>query len=562
MDHTATSRPTHSSVRAAAPVTPPPPPLPLPSPRAQTEREWEHEFSLYKGSPEFRRVHSGITLDDFKFIFYMEYAHRMWGRALGLAAAAPGAAFAYLGYLTPALGLRMACLFAAGGAQAFVGWWMVRSGLEEPRGAHDMPRVSPYRLATHLAVAFGIYTGLLWTTLQLAYPTAAHGMAEEAMRAARRLRWAAGGLAALVGATALSGAFVAGLDAGRCYNTFPLMDGRLFPEAYWGQGEEGPGGNQGGRAWWRNAFENPAAVQFHHRCLAVGTLCGALAMFSLARSLGPALPRPARAAAHAVVAVATCQVRALGRARMACSAGAAASFHACVPCPARPRRAGPVGFDRSRSSPFGSACWLRSLARSPQVALGIWTLLSAVPVSLGSLHQARWGTPAAARFSAASDASLLSPAPALALTRAPFITPPRCQAGALTLFSATVALLHTLRPPVQHSGLRSALGEMGDRSGCDRFRLSSLVSSGPEACSGARPRARGFASRGPLLKFPPFSLRVCSRRWRCGPGRARRPQPRCQQERIAAGPWPGGPGPCTCARVAARDVDGNYLSTV
>ena len=148
--------------------------------------------------------------------------------------------------------------------QGLVGWWMVRSGLQEPKHEWETPRVSPYRLAAHLVSAFTIYSGLVWTALDLARPTsllastavslagaAPASAATAAAAAGRSARAMVLPFAVLVGVTASSGAFVAGMDAGRAYNTFPLMDGRLVPEEYWSTSLPAL----------RNLFENTAAVQ-------------------------------------------------------------------------------------------------------------------------------------------------------------------------------------------------------------------------------------------------------------------------------------------------------------
>lgn len=148
---------------------------------------------------------------------------------------------------------------------------MVRSGLQEPKHEWETPRVSPYRLAAHLVSAFTIYSGLVWTALDLARPTSllassaaslsapASAAAAAAARSARALVLP---FAVLVGVTATSGAFVAGMDAGRAYNTFPLMAGRLVPEEYWSESLPAL----------RNLFENTAAVQV--RALLFGSLMG------------------------------------------------------------------------------------------------------------------------------------------------------------------------------------------------------------------------------------------------------------------------------------------------
>ena len=268
----------------------------------RTEADWDAEFAKYRASPEFQKVNRRMTVEEFKFIYWMEYAHRMWGRVLGIYFALPVAYFAARGYVTGALGCRLALLFAAGGSQGLVGWWMVKSGLEQPRSEHEVPRVSPYRLATHLSTAFAIYAGILWTALSVAWPTpplAAEGLSPERVARALALRARAHPLAGLIALTAASGAFVAGLDAGHAYNTFPLMGGRVIPEEYW----------DASLPAWRNALENTAAVQFHHRVLALSTLgaVGGTWAGAFAASAAP-LPAAVATATHALFAAAAGQV--------------------------------------------------------------------------------------------------------------------------------------------------------------------------------------------------------------------------------------------------------------
>lgn len=282
----------------------------------RTEAEWAAEFAKYRASPEYKRVNRGMDVEEFKFIYWMEYAHRMWGRVLGLVFALPAAYFAARGAINGPLARRLALLFAMGGTQGLVGWWMVRSGLEEPQQAYEVPRVSPYRLAAHLMSAFTIYAVLLWTTLQVALPTPPTATATAAaVQGARSVRRLALPVAGLVAVTAASGAFVAGLDAGHAYNTFPTMNGEWVPSEYWAM----PG--------WRNMFESTAAVQLHHRVLALSTLGSVAALWSAGQRMP--LPRPSRLLLHGLLA-----------------------------------------------------------AVGGQVALGVLTLLNCVPVSLGSAHQA------------------------------------------------------------------------------------------------------------------------------------------------------------------------------
>ncbi|MGC2856832.1 COX15/CtaA family protein [Novispirillum sp. DQ9] len=242
------------------------------------EDAWQAEFAKYQASPEFRHKTTYMTLGEFKGIFWLEYVHRLWGRLIGAAVLLPLAWFALRGAVDRRLGLRMGGLFVLGGLQGVLGWYMVRSGLV------DHPEVSQYRLAAHLGLAIVLYAALVWMALTLRRP----GGALDA--GGRR----AAGLAALVFLTMLSGAFVAGLDAGLTYNTFPLMDGALVPR---GLGVLEPA--------WRNHFENITAVQFQHRVLALATV-GAAVLLRASLGGGALTPRRRRAA-NAVVAAALAQ---------------------------------------------------------------------------------------------------------------------------------------------------------------------------------------------------------------------------------------------------------------
>src|SRR5262249_32071217 len=156
-----------------------------------------------------------MDLAGFKRIFWWEYAHRLLGRLIGAAFLLPLLWFAIRRRIGSTLSWKLAAIFALGGLQGAMGWYMVQSGLV------DDPRVSQYRLAAHLALALAIYAAMLWVALDLLVPRAT-----AAPRALRRLAFA---LVALVFVQALSGAFVAGIRAGLAYNTFPLMNGQVVP---------------------------------------------------------------------------------------------------------------------------------------------------------------------------------------------------------------------------------------------------------------------------------------------------------------------------------------------
>lgn len=219
---------------------------------------WDAEFARYQQIPESRTVHAGMTLGQFQRIYFWEYLHRVWARLLGLAFAVPLVWFVAKGVVRGPLAHRLAGILLLLGAQGALGWYMVSSGLV------DRVDVSQYRLAAHLGLALLIYGVTLWTAAGILAPPDPGGDRRVA-------RWAAA-YAAFVYLTILAGAFVAGLDAGRGWNTFPLMEGSFIPAGY---GQLHPG--------WKNAFENPAAVQFHHRWLGIGALLGAVALWSVAR---------------------------------------------------------------------------------------------------------------------------------------------------------------------------------------------------------------------------------------------------------------------------------------
>ena len=244
-----------------------------------------------------------MTVEEFKPIFWYEWAHRMLGRSLGLVFAVPCAYFAARGFIKRPLVPRLAALFTMGGCQGLVGWWMVKSGLKVPNaeegvsyGGYDIPRVSPYRLASHLSMAFVIYAGIVWTGLTVLRETpllAAPDISVKQLEGAMHVRRLAIPLGLLVAVTAASGAFVAGMQAGHHFNTFPLMDGQLVPEGY---GLEM-------QPYWRNFFEHIPTVQFDHRLLATSTALGTLTLWTVGMRKGGNLPPYVRTRLHAMLAM-------------------------------------------------------------------------------------------------------------------------------------------------------------------------------------------------------------------------------------------------------------------
>jgi len=257
-----------------------------------TIAEWETEFDRYRQYPEFQQRKS-MSLEEFQYIFYWEWGHRMLGRFVGVCFAAPWAYFAFKKRIPSGYSNRMVALFAMGGTQGLVGWWMVKSGLgEDRRDDRQEIRVSPYRLAAHLGMAFSTFTLLLWTglgILQVPNDTSiiaggtskllewSRSLSKSAIMHAKKIRGGAIAVSSLSAITIISGAFVAGNDAGNAYNTFPLMDGQLIPMEDMIDPQLKPA--------YRNAFENTAMVQWNHRVLGTSTALSALTLTSLGLGL-------------------------------------------------------------------------------------------------------------------------------------------------------------------------------------------------------------------------------------------------------------------------------------
>ena len=204
---------------------------------------WQAEFEKYQTIPQFQ-LNRGMTLSEFKTIFWWEWAHRMLGRLIGAAFLLPFIAFLLKGWIEPSLRARLWAIFGLGALQGAIGWWMVASGLTE------RVSVSQYRLATHLTLACGIYAACVWV---------ARGLTGQGVEVPRRVRIGALAVLALVLVQTYLGALVAGLRAGLIYNTWPLIDGTLVPSAAHLMFEQ---------PWWRNFFENTLTVQFMHRTVA------------------------------------------------------------------------------------------------------------------------------------------------------------------------------------------------------------------------------------------------------------------------------------------------------
>ncbi len=215
-------------------------------PMSQTE--WQSEFTKYQAIPQYRERNSGMSLDQFKTIYWWEWSHRLFARLTGAVFLLPFLFFLWHGWIPPRLKTRLWIIFGAGAGLGAVGWWMVSSGL----AGSARVSVSQYRLAFHLTLAVAIYAAVLWTAQQLVktYRLTAGPL---------RLRWMSLAIVLLIIVQIYLGALVAGLDAGLSYNTWPLIDGAFIPDAarLWFE-----------TPWWRNLFENTLTVQFNHRMVA------------------------------------------------------------------------------------------------------------------------------------------------------------------------------------------------------------------------------------------------------------------------------------------------------
>jgi heme a synthase len=214
-----------------------------------TDAQWAQAFEGYKAIPQYRELNAGMSLAEFKTIFWWEWSHRLLGRVIGAVYLLPFLFFLWRGVLNGELKRRLWMIFGLGALQGAVGWWMVASGLSQ------RVEVSQYRLATHLVLALLIFAAIVWTLRRLTdrpLPTAPS-----------RLKITGVLLLVLTFVQLYFGALVAGLRAGRVYNTWPDIDGAFIPSAARLWFEE---------PWWRNLFDNTLTVQFEHRMTAYALL--------------------------------------------------------------------------------------------------------------------------------------------------------------------------------------------------------------------------------------------------------------------------------------------------
>jgi cytochrome c oxidase assembly protein subunit 15 len=208
-----------------------------------SQADWDAAFARYQATPEYEQVNKGMRLDEFKGIFWWEYAHRLLGRLIGVVFLVPFLWFLVRRKIPPGQGWALAGIFVLGGLQGALGWYMVQSGLV------DDPRVSPFRLTAHLGLAFLIFAAMFWIALSLLT-----GPRDAPLGEVRRFALM---IAGLVFVMVLTGGLVAGIRAGFAYNTFPSMNGYVVPPEIMML-----------VPWWKNFFYNMATVQFDHRLLA------------------------------------------------------------------------------------------------------------------------------------------------------------------------------------------------------------------------------------------------------------------------------------------------------
>lgn len=250
------------------------------------QQEWEETFEKYKKTPEYVQVNHKMSLDEFKGIFYWEYWHRVLGRLIGSVFLFPFLYFWLKKKIEPGLAPKLLGIFVLGGLQGGMGWFMVKSGLV------DDPRVSQYRLTAHLSIAFLIFISMMWVALGLVAERA-RATTDAALKKLQRIGV---GLALLVFYMVVTGGFVAGIRAGKAYNTFPLMNGDVIPPEIFVIDP-----------WYLNFFNNMATTQFDHR-LGAWILAFLVPWFWLKLRAVPSVPARARKVATLLLIVLAAQI--------------------------------------------------------------------------------------------------------------------------------------------------------------------------------------------------------------------------------------------------------------
>ena len=225
---------------------------------------WQSEFAKYQGTPQYDLINRGIGLAGFKAIYWWEWSHRMLGRLLGIVFLIPFLVFLRQGRIDRSIATRLGVIFLLGAAQGALGWWMVQSGLAGERIA-----VSQYRLAAHLGLAMILFGYVFWTALEVI------GAARSRVRELAPFQSWAALLIGLVFVQILLGAFMAGLDAGRAFSSWPTYAGAWIPRGLY---DLSP--------WWINHFENPALVHFQHRSVGYAVAALVVALYLALRRAG------------------------------------------------------------------------------------------------------------------------------------------------------------------------------------------------------------------------------------------------------------------------------------
>jgi len=230
-----------------------------------TEAQWQETFDKYKQFPEYQKINKGMSVHEFKSIFWFEYSHRLLGRVIGLAFLIPFIFFVVRKQIKKQDVPKYLFMFVLGGLQGLLGWYMVKSGLV------NRPHVSQYRLTAHLVAAIGIYSYILWVAWGLIVPK--QDAEATRLRSVRNLGIVLAGLIVLM---IISGGFVAGTKAGLAYNTFPTMNGYWIPDGMYAL-----------QPWWLNWFENATTIQFNHRMIAWVLMLAVPAFWFHARRQAP-----------------------------------------------------------------------------------------------------------------------------------------------------------------------------------------------------------------------------------------------------------------------------------
>lgn len=239
--------------------------------------DWMTEFEKYRATPEYQQINAGMSLSDFKFIYFWEWAHRLLARLVGVAFALPLVWFAVKRAVPAGYMKRLIPLFALGGLQGAIGWWMVVSGLSERTD------VSHFRLAVHLLLALFILAALVWTALDL------KALARNHNARPARLTGFAAVISAILFIQLLFGAYVAGMNAGQVSNSWPMMNDHFIPQGIaWDNG------------WIFAVLNDPFLIHFIHRWWAWATVA---ALIIMARQVKAAGSRRASIAIHSAFGI-------------------------------------------------------------------------------------------------------------------------------------------------------------------------------------------------------------------------------------------------------------------